>query len=200
MSRDSSGLNRCKKRSTASTQICFCWNHRETTSHKRSKGFKMSDLTDDSVSSQCDQCLYNTRNPHLPCTVHPHKTDAQCPDFELDASLPVGEWWEPEGASYYAGELVISPIQRWTREQKLALLDWHPMFTGRFLSVREHWCRLILRGCVGIVSAGGGMIRFRGCHQLVLEAELRNLYHLSYQSCRACESSFFHLQTFDQQR
>ncbi|MBD1824391.1 hypothetical protein H6F51_18125 [Cyanobacteria bacterium FACHB-DQ100] len=31
----------------------------------------------------------------------------------------------------YAGELVIQPVQRWTREQQLALLDWHPMFTGR---------------------------------------------------------------------
>ena len=56
--------------------------------------------------------------------------DAQCPGFELDTSLPAGEWWEPEGASYYAGELVIEPIQRWTREQKLALLDWYSMFTG----------------------------------------------------------------------
>jgi len=92
----------------------------------------MSDPNDDYFSSQCDRCTFNTRNPHLPCAVHPCKiVDAQCPDFELDTSLPVGEWWEPEGASYYAGELVIEPTQRWTREQKLALLDWHPMFTGR---------------------------------------------------------------------
>jgi len=28
------------------------------------------------------------------------------------------------------GKKVIEPVQRWTREQKLALLDWHPMFTG----------------------------------------------------------------------
>ena len=91
----------------------------------------MSDPNDAHFHSHCDRCLYNTRNPHLPCTVHPHRTDAHCPDFELDTSLPAGEWWEPEGASYYAGELVIDPIQRWTREQKIALLDWHPMFTGR---------------------------------------------------------------------
>jgi hypothetical protein len=39
--------------------------------------------------------------------------------------------WEPECASYYGDELVITPEQRWNREQKLALLDWHPMFTGR---------------------------------------------------------------------
>ncbi len=87
---------------------------------------------DEAFSSQCDLCSYNTRNPHLPCTIHPCKiVDAQCSDFKADTSLPVEQQWEPEGASYYDGELVIDPIQRWTREQKLALLDWHPMFTGR---------------------------------------------------------------------
>jgi hypothetical protein len=91
-----------------------------------------NDLDSDRFPSQCDRCLYNTRNPHLPCAVHPYKiVDARCPDFDLDTSLPAVELWEPEGASYYAGELVIEPIQRWPREQKLALLDWHPMFTGR---------------------------------------------------------------------
>ena len=100
----------------------------------------MSSPIDDYFSSQCalseiparGRCTFNTRNPHLPCAVHPCKiVDAQCPDFELDTSLSAQEWWEPEGASYYAGELMIEPIQRWTREQKIALLDWHPMFTGR---------------------------------------------------------------------
>ena len=91
-----------------------------------------NDLNDPHFSSQCDRCTFNTRNPHLPCAVHPYKiVDARCPDFEADPSLPAMEVWEPEGASYCAGELVIEPIQRWTREQKIALLDWHPMFTGR---------------------------------------------------------------------
>ncbi len=39
--------------------------------------------------------------------------------------------WEPEGASYYNGELIVQPRQRWTREQQMELLDTHPMFTGR---------------------------------------------------------------------
>ena len=39
--------------------------------------------------------------------------------------------WEPAGASYYAGELIVQPRQRWTREEQLELLDSHPMFTGR---------------------------------------------------------------------
>lgn len=92
----------------------------------------MSQPHDDHFSSQCDRCLYNTRNPHLPCAVHPIRiTDNQCPDFKLDATLPAPELWEPEGASYYGDELVINPVQRWTRGQQIALLDWHPMFTGR---------------------------------------------------------------------
>ena len=44
---------------------------------------------------------------------------------------PTGELWEPEGASYYAGELIVQLRQRWTREEQLQLLDTHPMFTGR---------------------------------------------------------------------
>lgn len=92
----------------------------------------MSESNIDYFLSQCDRCLYNTRNPYLPCTVHPIRiTDDQCSDFKLDATLPADEWWEPEGASYYGDELVINPVQRWTREQQIALLDYHPMFTGR---------------------------------------------------------------------
>lgn len=47
-------------------------------------------------------------------------------DFELDE-----EMWEPEGATYYAGELILQPQQRWTQAEQLELLDIHPMFTGR---------------------------------------------------------------------
>jgi hypothetical protein len=93
----------------------------------------MSHFNDGYFSPQCDRCLYNTHNPHLPCTVHPQKVvEAQCPDFEADPSLPSDELWEPEG--YYAGELVPTPVQRWTTAQKLALLNWHPLFTGRCLN------------------------------------------------------------------
>jgi hypothetical protein len=41
------------------------------------------------------------------------------------------ELWEPVGASYYNGELVLQPQQHWTREEQLELLDWHPLFTGK---------------------------------------------------------------------
>jgi predicted RNA-binding Zn-ribbon protein involved in translation (DUF1610 family) len=61
------------------------------------------------------------------------------PDPELEGKQFVdflgisedNEQWEPEGASYYNGELILQPRQRWTPEQQLELLDTHPIFTGR---------------------------------------------------------------------
>lgn len=68
--------------------------------------------------------------------------------------------WEPDGARYIDGELTIErtfyngeeirqPRQRWTPEQQLELIDWHPMFSGkcpkcsvefnRDWSARVHW-------------------------------------------------------------
>jgi hypothetical protein len=48
--------------------------------------------------------------------------------FDLE---PDEELWEPEGASYYNGELILQPQQRWTREEQMELLDWHPLFTSK---------------------------------------------------------------------
>lgn len=36
-----------------------------------------------------------------------------------------------DDSTIYAGEAIVQPVQRWTTEEKLALLDWHPLFTGR---------------------------------------------------------------------
>lgn len=47
-------------------------------------------------------------------------------DLEPDEDL-----WEPEGVSYYAGELILQPQQRWTQEEQLTLVDTHPLFTGK---------------------------------------------------------------------
>lgn len=44
---------------------------------------------------------------------------------------PDEELWEPEGATYYVGELILQPQQRWTRDEQLALLETYPMFTGK---------------------------------------------------------------------
>lgn len=81
---------------------------------------------------QCERCLYNTRNPHLLCTLHPMGIESDiCPDFELDPNTEPEELWQPEGAAYYNGELIYQPEQRWIKQQQLELLFWHPLFTGK---------------------------------------------------------------------
>jgi len=58
--------------------------------------------------------------------------------FDLE---PDEELWEPEGAryidgeliierSFYNGEEIVQPRQRWTKAEQLELLDTHPLFTG----------------------------------------------------------------------
>ncbi len=54
---------------------------------------------------------------------------------------PVEELWEPEGASYYAGELILQPKQPWTQEEQLSLLDTHLMFTGRCPACKRQFPR-----------------------------------------------------------
>lgn len=99
---------------------------------------------------QCDRCLLYCHNPHIVCAVHPDGIDGDsCLDFREDPNAQVEELWQPEGASYYNGELILQPQQRWTQQQQLELLDWHPMFTGkcpgcgaffdRDWSARVHW-------------------------------------------------------------
>lgn len=61
------------------------------------------------------------------CGVNPCGPDGdECPDF--DAIAPRGE---PLEGGYYAGDWIPQLPTRITVEQQLALLDWHPMFTGR---------------------------------------------------------------------
>lgn len=107
----------------------------------------------------CDRCLLCAREPFLVCAIHPYGPDGDtCLDFRPNPELenkhfvdflglgereddvaysnpyqqdPDEEQWEPIGASYYNGELILQLQQRWTREEQLELLDWHPMFTGR---------------------------------------------------------------------
>ena len=105
---------------------------------------------------ECDCCQFYTGNTLLLCPVHPNgiKQD-QCLDFREDETAArrwkqfLGLDWvsevgledehlwlnsseeELEESSYYNGESITSPKQRWSREQQTHLLDWHPMFTGR---------------------------------------------------------------------
>ncbi len=99
---------------------------------------------------QCQFCEFHTHNPYLRCTVHPTGLAAdECHDFAATAPrsrqrriAPQGEQlgtaqpseaeeqWQPEGAAYYNGDLVLQPRQR-TLTAQLGLLDTHPLFTGR---------------------------------------------------------------------
>lgn len=81
---------------------------------------------------ECERCLFYARDPHLVCTNHPGGVSGDaCLDFQCDPMAETEELWEPERASYYNGELIMMPEQRWSCLEQLALLDSHPMFTGR---------------------------------------------------------------------
>ncbi|HEY9780947.1 MAG TPA: hypothetical protein V6D09_12510 [Leptolyngbyaceae cyanobacterium] len=109
----------------------------------------------------CDRCLFCAHDYHVVCALHPSGIDGDsCLDFRLNPELegkhfkdflglrsqrrdddpysnpheledPDEELWEPAGASYYNGELVLQEGPRWTREEQMDLLDTHPMFTGK---------------------------------------------------------------------
>jgi len=57
---------------------------------------------------KCERCFLYARNPHLVCAVHRAgpNTDT-CPDFRENPNTEPDEFWEPEGASYYNGELIL---------------------------------------------------------------------------------------------
>ncbi|MEP0913089.1 hypothetical protein NDI45_19440 [Leptolyngbya sp. GB1-A1] len=92
----------------------------------------MSSSPDPDYPPQCQLCQFYTHNPHLRCTLHPLGLESDnCPDFRAIAQLPeLEEQWQPEGAAYYNGELILQPKQRTPAEQ-MELLDTHPLFTGR---------------------------------------------------------------------
>jgi hypothetical protein len=59
---------------------------------------------------ECDRCLLYARNPYLVCAVHPTGPNTNtCPDFRENPDAQPEELWEPEGASYYNGELILQP-------------------------------------------------------------------------------------------
>lgn len=110
---------------------------------------------------ECDRCHFYSHNYYLICVPHPSGPDGDnCPDFQSALSAQTKRFedflgleqrhneefdepfhnpcetsnnqpiWE-EGASYYAGELIVQPRRRRTREEKLQSLDTHPLFMGR---------------------------------------------------------------------
>jgi hypothetical protein len=62
----------------------------------------------------------------LVCAMHPSgPAQTPCPDF----AEVIGQW-EPIGAAYYGGELVIQPEHYLTTAERLEILETHPFFTG----------------------------------------------------------------------
>jgi predicted RNA-binding Zn-ribbon protein involved in translation (DUF1610 family) len=99
---------------------------------------------------ECVSCRFYSGSPFIVCAILPAgPVGAECPHFAPDPNAEPVELWEPEGATYYNGELVLQPPQRWSREQQLELLDTHPLFTGkcpqcgaefdRDYTARVHW-------------------------------------------------------------
>jgi hypothetical protein len=109
---------------------------------------------------ECDRCLFCAHDYHVVCAIHPAGVEEDnCLDFrptpELEGKhfrdflglrsrqrddepysnphdyLGDDELWQPEGVSYYNGELILQPQQRWTQEEQLELIDSHPLFTGK---------------------------------------------------------------------
>lgn len=79
---------------------------------------------------ECDRCQFYARTLYVICALHPSGPEGEtCLDFRDDSSEKREPLWEPEGASYYNGELTLYK-PRLTREQQLWLLDNHPFFTG----------------------------------------------------------------------
>ena len=90
---------------------------------------------------KCDRCLLNARNAYPVCAIHPvGPKDYDCLDFRASRNIEDFELWEPKGARFIGGQLVVerepfyydcSPVTDYlTPEEKLELLDTHPMFTG----------------------------------------------------------------------
>ena len=79
----------------------------------------------------CDRYFFYSQNPHLICAIHPYGVHGDsCLDFRFNPDLEESEeLWEPEGASYYNGELILH-TPKYTREQQQGILDSHPFFTG----------------------------------------------------------------------
>jgi hypothetical protein len=102
---------------------------------------------------QCDRCLLYAHNPHLVCAVHPKGVDGNtCKDFEADPYTEAEELWQPQGARYIGGELVLEHNHLLVDGIEIIYLDltsWHPMHTGkcprcghnydRDYTARVHW-------------------------------------------------------------
>lgn len=91
---------------------------------------------------ECSKCRFYSGSIYFVCAVVPGGPDSlECHHFAPDPDIEPLELWEPLGARYiddelviermyYKGEEIRQPQQRGTGEEKLELLNTHPMFTG----------------------------------------------------------------------
>jgi hypothetical protein len=86
----------------------------------------------DSLGRLCHRCQYFLNSPHLICAVNPCGPAGEtCDDFEAIAQADTAPERQPLGGGYYAGDWIPQPFPTLTAAEQLALLDWHPQFTGR---------------------------------------------------------------------
>lgn len=79
--------------------------------------------------SQCQSCQMNAHSSYLVCAIHPlGPPELACPDYAPEPGYDT-EQWEPVGAAYYDGELVITR-RALSPEDRHRLLETHPLFTG----------------------------------------------------------------------
>ena len=78
---------------------------------------------DNPYSWLCRQCYLARAGP---CPLHPGGPQGQCLDFRL---APTAQPDHPTQLSTYAGEVIMDPSK--DIHQQLALLNTHPLFTGR---------------------------------------------------------------------
>ena len=113
----------------------------------------------------CNLCKYCAHSPYLVCAEHPGGVEGNsCKDFRLairerpssDAPLAwSGEGWQPEGASYYGGELILDPVRVRSLDEQVQLLDSHPLFTGGAHSARGALKRSLAKSITTVRIAVG---------------------------------------------
>jgi hypothetical protein len=84
----------------------------------------------------CRRCHYFLNSPYLICGINPSGPEGStCQDFKESeiAQADGGTKAEKQllGGGYYAGDWIPQPFPALTEDEQLALLDWHPQFTGR---------------------------------------------------------------------
>lgn len=81
---------------------------------------------------ECAHCQYCLNSPYLVCAVNPHGPEGlTCNDFVAAPEAEANTERNPLGGGYYVGDWIPQPFPNISRDEQLALLDWHPQFTGR---------------------------------------------------------------------